>query len=557
MSTNGNTGTMDGAQWGPGHSGSALCFDGADDGVIVPDSPSLDLTTGLSICAWIKGSYAPQRYEAVVWKTSAYWFGAYNGRLYGALLTSKGLGLLFGTTPLPTSTWTFVTFTYDNSIGGYPTDLASCDGFKALPGNPVIPDGPPDAWDREYREIGNILYDPNDPDPSRLYKFTYSAYVPPYHEDQVWVGAAFSPDGVTWTKYGPPLVSRAAEDPYVVLVDGVYYLFAEDKAAVPFRDIRRYHSSNYIDWVDDGVVFDIQSGGNPPDWESGDVSSPMVWVENGTWYLFYEGRGGGLLGRIGLATSTDGYSWTRVSDSPIIAEPPNAWDGTAQVPDDIVFVGGQYCMTYHGCNTTGPLGFWTGLAYSPDLFRWTVSPSNPVAYPDTLMLLPQGDHTIGLAQDWSIGIGRYQAFQMSTPKFYINGQAEVSFPKRDFQNGVIHVNTAPLAFGEQTGEPHYDFTGCLDEIRLYNRALTSDEILALLGLPPAPPSSIGDCNCDGSVDFGDINPFVLVLTNPAAWEAAYPGCPLANADINADGAVDFGDINPFVALLSSRLQGTQ
>jgi hypothetical protein len=60
----------------------------------------------------------------------------------------------------------------------------------------------------------------------------------------------------------------------------------------------------------------------------------------------------------------------------------------------------------------------------------------------------------------------------------------------------------------------------------------------------------GDLNCDGSVNFGDINPFVLALSDPAAWQAAYPGCPPENGDINLDGAVDFGDINPFVALLS-------
>ncbi len=60
----------------------------------------------------------------------------------------------------------------------------------------------------------------------------------------------------------------------------------------------------------------------------------------------------------------------------------------------------------------------------------------------------------------------------------------------------------------------------------------------------------GDLNCDGAVSFGDINPFVLILSDPAAWQAAYPGCPAANGDINTDGSVDFGDINPFVALLS-------
>ena len=61
----------------------------------------------------------------------------------------------------------------------------------------------------------------------------------------------------------------------------------------------------------------------------------------------------------------------------------------------------------------------------------------------------------------------------------------------------------------------------------------------------------GDLNCDGVVDFGDINPFVLALTNPAAYPVQYPQCNILNGDINGDGLVDFGDINPFVRLLTN------
>jgi hypothetical protein len=61
----------------------------------------------------------------------------------------------------------------------------------------------------------------------------------------------------------------------------------------------------------------------------------------------------------------------------------------------------------------------------------------------------------------------------------------------------------------------------------------------------------GDVNGDHWVDFGDINPFVLFMSNPAGWLAAYPDANPANGDINEDGFVDFGDINPFVSLLAS------
>jgi hypothetical protein len=70
-----------------------------------------------------------------------------------------------------------------------------------------------------------------------------------------------------------------------------------------------------------------------------------------------------------------------------------------------------------------------------------------------------------------------------------------------------------------------------------------------LGVLPLPQT--GDVNCDGTVSFADINPFVLALVDGEAYKRAYPSCWPQNADINDDGSVDFGDINPFVALLTS------
>lgn len=61
----------------------------------------------------------------------------------------------------------------------------------------------------------------------------------------------------------------------------------------------------------------------------------------------------------------------------------------------------------------------------------------------------------------------------------------------------------------------------------------------------------GDLNCDGSVNFQDINPFVLALSNPSAYDTTYPDCDILSGDISGDGTTDFRDINPFVSLLSS------
>jgi hypothetical protein len=66
---------------------------------------------------------------------------------------------------------------------------------------------------------------------------------------------------------------------------------------------------------------------------------------------------------------------------------------------------------------------------------------------------------------------------------------------------------------------------------------------------------VGDINCDGSVDFGDINPFVLLMSSPPPeylpYKTVYPECNPLNGDLNCDGTSDFRDINPFVACLTS------
>jgi len=63
------------------------------------------------------------------------------------------------------------------------------------------------------------------------------------------------------------------------------------------------------------------------------------------------------------------------------------------------------------------------------------------------------------------------------------------------------------------------------------------------------PFITGDTNCDGVVNFDDIDPFVVALSGQPGYEAEYPGCRWLNADCDLDGDVDFDDIDVFVALL--------
>ena len=79
---------------------------------------------------------------------------------------------------------------------------------------------------------------------------------------------------------------------------------------------------------------------------------------------------------------------------------------------------------------------------------------------------------------------------------------------------------------------------------------TSDDVNSN-GVPDECEIVTGDVNCDGSVDFNDINPFVLLMTSTWLWQQTYPTCLLMNGDCNFDEVISFADINPFIAILTS------
>ncbi|MBL8879869.1 MAG: right-handed parallel beta-helix repeat-containing protein [Phycisphaerales bacterium] len=100
--------------------------------------------------------------------------------------------------------------------------------------------------------------------------------------------------------------------------------------------------------------------------------------------------------------------------------------------------------------------------------------------------------------------------------------------------------------GELAAGTHYlsfrldSFSPATSTINIQNLATGLGEFVA---------AARGDLNCDGAVNNFDINPFVLALTDPDEYAAAFPDCDINNADINADGLVNNFDINPFVECL--------
>jgi len=72
----------------------------------------------------------------------------------------------------------------------------------------------------------------------------------------------------------------------------------------------------------------------------------------------------------------------------------------------------------------------------------------------------------------------------------------------------------------------------------------------------APAPCAGDTNCDGQVNWRDIDFLITGMNdNSMAWRLAFqpnlPGCNFANLDTSGDGHVNWRDIDPFIALMNT------
>ncbi len=61
----------------------------------------------------------------------------------------------------------------------------------------------------------------------------------------------------------------------------------------------------------------------------------------------------------------------------------------------------------------------------------------------------------------------------------------------------------------------------------------------------------GDVNCDGLIDFNDIDAFITALLGAEQYFVAFPGCAIELADADCNGSVDFNDIGAYVNCLTA------
>jgi glucose/arabinose dehydrogenase/chitodextrinase len=116
----GNNGTISGATWTTaGRYGNALVFNGTSARVTVPDSPSLRLTTGMTLEAWVYAQTVNGGWRDVVYKgNDNYYLEATSrpvGRPAGGAVVNGQHAEVFGTANVAANTWTHLAVTYNGS----------------------------------------------------------------------------------------------------------------------------------------------------------------------------------------------------------------------------------------------------------------------------------------------------------------------------------------------------------------------------------------------------------------------------------------------------------
>lgn len=230
---------------------------------------------------------------------------------------------------------------------------------------PVFEGAGGDAWDRNIRERGWILYDAD----KKEYVLWYTGYNESKSKTR-FLGRATSKNGLDFKRDpGNPIYDKGwVEDVCVVKSGGRYHMFAEGEKDQAHQLI----SKDGRDFAELGRLDVRTEVGRPI--SPGPFGTPTAWPENHEWKLLYERMDRGVW----LAVSKDREVWRNVSDDPVIFLGPEPYDRGAIAVDQVVRRDGFYYAFYHA-NTLPRGKIWTTcLARSRDLLHWDKCPRNPI-----------------------------------------------------------------------------------------------------------------------------------------------------------------------------------
>ena len=249
-------------------------------------------------------------------------------------------------------------------------------------GNPVLEPGPAGAWDEVAASVPSVLFD------GSIYHMWYNTI----NDNFESIGYSTSEDGITWEKYdnpattdppfseSDPVLSPGASEswdelgvfgPSVLLLDNTYHLWYMGVDGSGNYAIGLATSTDGIIWEKDlsNPVLEVGSAGR---WDHVGIQLGSVIFDDDTYHMWYYAWDSNV--RIGYAKSTDGVSWTKHEDNPVL-EPSDSWEENSVRRPIVLVDGTDFQMWYSG----GEYNKWRiGYATSPDGSNWTKYDNNPV-----------------------------------------------------------------------------------------------------------------------------------------------------------------------------------
>jgi predicted GH43/DUF377 family glycosyl hydrolase len=112
-------------------------------------------------------------------------------------------------------------------------------------------------------------------------------------------------------------------------------------------------------------------------WDSLGQAFCDVYYDDTTYYMWFAG-GDGVHGGIGLAKSSDGIHWAGVQGNPVFTTSASGWDSGYVSGPAVVRVGKTFYMFYAGSTDAATVKFAIGLATSQDGIHWARYGTGPI-----------------------------------------------------------------------------------------------------------------------------------------------------------------------------------
>ena len=167
-------------------------------------------------------------------------------------------------------------------------------------------------------QLSNLLYEGNAQLLSgTVYKGWFTAGGSP---GNIYYGESL--DGLIWTRKVAAVISGYA-NPFVIKVGTTYYLYCQSSSAQGTGDFALYTSTDGVTWSQQSTTILAPGTGGAWDATSFFDFQPVAIIA-GTWYALYTGgaTGGNSLST-GLATSSDGLTWTKYASNPVLSDVVN------------------------------------------------------------------------------------------------------------------------------------------------------------------------------------------------------------------------------------------